>query len=113
MVNRGLVPVLSDAWWECVEHAVREAERLGIKVGMFNCPGWSQSGGPWVEPGQAMRYLVSTELRVSGPCKLRERLETPAEHFQQVAIKPSRSQSMIRTACASILRGYVVRNSLM
>ena len=25
MVNRGLVPVLSDAWWECVEHAVREA----------------------------------------------------------------------------------------
>lgn len=43
MVNRGQVPVLSDAWWECVEHAVREAERLGIKVGMFNCPGWSQS----------------------------------------------------------------------
>ncbi len=50
MVNRGQVPVLSDAWWECVEHAVREAERLGIKVGMFNCPGWSQSGGPWVKP---------------------------------------------------------------
>ncbi len=45
MVNRGQVPVLSDAWWECVEHAVREAERLGIKIGLFNCPGWSQSGG--------------------------------------------------------------------
>lgn len=87
MVNRGQVPVLSDAWWECVEHAVREAERLGIKVGMFNCPGWSQSGGPWVNPGQAMRYLASTELRVSGPCKLRKRLGVPAEHFQQVAVQ--------------------------
>lgn len=87
MVNRGQVPVLSDAWWECVEHAVREAERLGIKVGMFNCPGWSQSGGPWVKPEQAMRYLVSTELRVSGPCKLRKRLGAPAEYFQQVAVQ--------------------------
>lgn len=87
MVNRGQVPVLSDAWWECVEHAVREAERLDIKVGMFNCPGWSQSGGPWVEPGQAMRYLSSTELRVSGPCKLRKQLETPAKYFQQVAVQ--------------------------
>lgn len=87
MVNREQVPVLSDAWWECVEHAVREAERLGIKVGLFNCPGWSQSGGPWVKPEQAMRYLTSTELRVSGPCKLRKRLEAPAEYFQQVAVQ--------------------------
>lgn len=31
-----------------VEHAVYEAKRLGIKIGMFNCPGWGRSGGPRV-----------------------------------------------------------------
>ena len=34
-----------------------------------------------------MRYLASTELRVSGPCKLRKRLGAPAEYFQQVAVQ--------------------------
>jgi alpha-L-rhamnosidase len=83
----GNVSVLSDEWWSCVEHAIREAERLGIKVGMFNCPGWSQSGGPWVKPEEAMRYLHVKEYRVSGGKKPRLKLENPVEHFQRVAIQ--------------------------
>ena len=32
----------------------------------FQLPGWSQSGGPWVKPGQAMRYVALPELRLHG-----------------------------------------------
>ncbi len=40
---------------------------LGIEIGIFNSPGWSQSGGPWVEPQQSMRYLASARTVVEGP----------------------------------------------
>ncbi len=83
----GRVSLFSEEWWSCVEHAIYEAERLGIKVGMFNCPGWSQSGGPWVQPEQAMRYLVSNEFRLSGPQRLSRKLEAPEADFQVVAVQ--------------------------
>jgi len=65
-IPEGTVPILSPEWWKLVEHAVREGDRLGVRVGMFNGPGWSQSGGPWIKPEQSMRYLVSAETRVKG-----------------------------------------------
>ncbi len=82
----GEIKVLSDAWWGLIEHAIREGNRVGVNIGMFNCPGWSQSGGPWVKPTQAMRYLVSSETRVRGPVKLDRKLPAPADPFQDVAV---------------------------
>ena len=67
----GDVKVFSPRWWELIEHAIREGGRIGVNIGMFNCPGWSQSGGPWIKPDQAMRYLVSSETRVTGPQQFR------------------------------------------
>ena len=77
---------LSDAWWDLIVHAVREGTRTGVNIGLFNGPGWSQSGGPWVKPEQSMRYLANTELRVTGPKSLREKLPAPEGPFQQVAV---------------------------
>jgi len=85
-IPAGDVKVLSDAWWALVEHAIREGARTGVNVGMFNCPGWSQSGGPWIEPGQAMRYLASSETRVRGPSRFDGTLPVPKEPFQDVAV---------------------------
>lgn len=65
-IPEGTVPILSPEWWKLVEHAVREGDRIGVRVGMFNGPGWSQSGGPWMTPEQSMRYLVSAETPVEG-----------------------------------------------
>ena len=45
----------------------KKAGELGIQIGIFNSPGWSQSGGPWVKPEEAMRNLVSMEMEISGP----------------------------------------------
>ena len=80
------LPPLSDAWWSNIEHAVREGGRLGIDIGLFNCPGWSMSGGPWIEPEQSMRYLASTEVRVTGPMQLEQALPAAGEDFQDVAL---------------------------
>ncbi|NJM36683.1 MAG: hypothetical protein HC845_01735 [Akkermansiaceae bacterium] len=66
-VPAGSVKVFSDEWWDLTRHALREGGRVGVNVGLFNCPGWSQSGGPWVKPEQAMRRLATSEIRVTGP----------------------------------------------
>jgi (4-O-methyl)-D-glucuronate---lignin esterase len=85
-VPAGDVKVMTEEWWELIEHAVREAGRVGVNIGMFNCPGWSQSGGPWITPDRAMRYLSSSELRVRGPKRLEAKLEVPVEDFQDVTV---------------------------
>ena len=56
----GKVKFDTDEWWEVLHTALKTATDLGIDIGIFNSPGWSQSGGPWVKPAQAMRYLAST-----------------------------------------------------
>ncbi len=77
---------LSDGWWENLEHAIREGGRLGVDIGLFNSPGWSQSGGPWVTPGQAMRHVVLPEMRLRGPQRFAGKLPAPAGPFQDVAV---------------------------
>ncbi len=85
-VEIGDVKALTDEWWGMVAHAIREGGRLGVDIGMFNCPGWSQSGGPWMKPEQSMRYLVSTEVRVAGPSRFDDLIGAHAEEFQDVAL---------------------------
>ncbi|MCC6794114.1 MAG: glycoside hydrolase family 2 [Candidatus Hydrogenedentes bacterium] len=77
---------LSESWWGYIEHAVREAGRIGVDIGLFNSPGWSQSGGPWVRPEQSMRYVLLPEIRVRGPQRFEGPLPTPAGPFQDVAV---------------------------
>ena len=48
----------SEAWWDHLAFASREAKRLGLELGMQNCPGYSASGGPWITPETAMKRLV-------------------------------------------------------
>ena len=78
----GKVPMLSESWWSHMVHAVTEGERIGVDIGIFNCPGWSQSGGPWVTSEMAMRYLTFSETKVSGPGEVNVKLAHPKEEFQ-------------------------------
>lgn len=78
------VKIFSDEWWEILHTAFKTAAELDIEIGIFNSPGWSQSGGPWVKPTEAMRYLASAEMVVSGPQRLSTRIADPVENFQPV-----------------------------
>ncbi len=83
-VPSGKVKMFSDEWWDILHVTLKTATELGIDIGIFNSPGWSQSGGPWVKPEEAMRYLASSEFHVAGPQKLSQKLTQPTDFFQDV-----------------------------
>ena len=60
---RGRVKTLSEEWYDLVLFAGREAERLGLKMGVHNCPGWTSAGGPWIRPEEAMKDYVCIECK--------------------------------------------------
>jgi hypothetical protein len=70
-ITRGKVPVLSDGWYDHLRFALAEGSRLGVDIGIFNGPGWVQSGGPWIDHRRSMRYLVSHTEVVEGPGVIR------------------------------------------
>ncbi len=77
---------LTDEWWSFIEHAMREGTRLGVDIGLFNSPGWSQSGGPWVKSTQAMRYVAMPELKLKGPQHFVGKLPVPPGEFRDLAV---------------------------
>ena len=80
------VPFYSEEWWKILHAALKTATELGIEIGIFNSPGWSQSGGPWVKPEQAMRYLASVKAEVSGGKQVQVVLAKPDKDFQDVRV---------------------------
>ena len=55
--------VFTPRWYELMQHAGKEAGRLGLSLGVHNCPGWSSSGGPWIKPEDSMKCLVLSSTR--------------------------------------------------
>lgn len=62
----GSVKLFSEPWWKATEAAMETATNNGMTLGMFNGPGWSQSGGPWIKPASSMRYVSSSSFQVTG-----------------------------------------------
>ena len=59
----------SKLWWKNLHTALKTAGKLGIEMGIFNCPGWSQSGGPWIKPDEAMRNWTPQGIEI---CKTKQ-----------------------------------------
>lgn len=76
-IPRGNVPFMSSEWREDFKFAVQEANRLGLKLCVENCAGWSSSGGPWNSVTNAMQCLTSSELMVTGPTNFSAVLPSP------------------------------------
>jgi hypothetical protein len=98
----GKVKIFSNEWWDILHTALKTATELNIEIGIFNSPGWSQSGGPWIKPEQSMRYLNSSEIIVNGPQDYSARLIAPSADFQRVKIiafkAPAEFKQTIRSA---------------
>lgn len=62
----GSVDMFSPEWYSLKRHAFREAKRVGVEFYLFNGPGWSQSGGPWITPERSMRRVAWSEFEASG-----------------------------------------------
>lgn len=57
---------MTPEWKECYAYAVALADSLGMEATMTATPGWSNTGGPWVKPCDAMKKLVWREVTVKG-----------------------------------------------
>lgn len=57
---------LSPRFWRMIRHAAREADRLGLQLGMHLCDGFATAGGPWVTPELSMQKVVWSEATLSG-----------------------------------------------
>jgi hypothetical protein len=79
---------LSPEWYAMVNHAVKEADRVGIELGLHNCPGWVSSGGPWITPELAQQRVVTSEQMVQGPTRFSAVLPQPPiyGHYRDVAV---------------------------
>lgn len=82
----GDVPILSPEWWKAMHQAMKTATQLGLEIGVFNCPGWSQSGGAWVKPEQSMRFLNYKEYNVKGAQQLELKLTKSSTDYEQVNV---------------------------
>jgi len=72
MTPLGEVKFMSDAWWEAVQWAVKEADRCGVETGFFNSPGCSQSGGSWIKPYQFMADAPLHKGGLLGPVNVKQ-----------------------------------------
>lgn len=87
------VEFMSEEWWDITHAAIKRATELGIDIGLFNSPGWSQSGGPWIKSNETMRYLASSQTVVHGPGRVEVKLPVPADEFEDVKVLALPSQT--------------------
>ena len=90
----------SPAWQELFLHALREADRLGLELGLNIQSGWNL-GGPRVTHDEAAKQLTWSEMRIQGPAVVSEILPQPKAregYYRDIAllayrIKPAQAQS--------------------
>lgn len=100
----GPVKLFTEEWYDIMHTAMKTAAELDIEIGVFNCPGWSQAGGPWIKPEESMRYLATTATEVTGGKRITEVLPRPdASFFQDVKVLayPARQLSKLTLEDAS------------
>ena len=52
---------LTPEFWSMVKHAMQEAKRLKLQLGVHVSDGFALAGGPWIKPEQSMQKLVWTK----------------------------------------------------
>jgi hypothetical protein len=57
---------MTPEWKDAFRYAATLADELGLEMAIAGSPGWSESGGPWVPPAQAMKKVVWSATRVEG-----------------------------------------------
>lgn len=57
---------MTPAWQEAFGYAVHLADSLGLEMAVASAPGWSATGGPWVNPQDAMKKLTWREMILEG-----------------------------------------------
>ncbi len=81
MINPGNIvpdgpPFLGDESLDAIAHAIREADRLGLELGLITSSSWN-AGGTWVKPEDGAMGLFKSDTIVSGPVTFKSSLPFP------------------------------------
>jgi hypothetical protein len=60
------LPYMSDGWKQVFRQTAAYADKLNLELGIASSPGWSETGGPWVDAADAMKKMVWSVTRVAG-----------------------------------------------
>ena len=71
------IKYMTPEWDDCLRLAVNMADSLGIDMVLPTAPGWSNTGGPWVSPADAMKRIEWRDTVVNGGRKLIMQLPAP------------------------------------
>src|SRR5207244_12244789 len=88
LVDQRLVYMTAE-WKDAFRYATTLADQLGLEEAIAGSPGWSESGGPWVKPSQAMKKPVWSETPVQGGQPFKGSLREPPSvsgPFQNIAL---------------------------
>ncbi|NEW81602.1 MAG: glycoside hydrolase [Mariniphaga sp.] len=116
IVDKRLV-YMTPEWKDAFLFTTKLADSLGLEMAIAGSPGWSESGGPWVTPAQAMKKFVWSETRVAGGQPFKGILPKPpmtTGTFQNIAIKRSEKAAPIPEyyADASVVAYRVPENDI-
>ena len=68
---------MTPEWKDAFRFAASEADRLGLELAIASSPGWSETGGPWVTPADALKKLVWSETNIPAGKTFKGRLAAP------------------------------------
>ena len=80
---------MTTEWKDAFSYTTNLADSLGLEMAIAGSPGWSESGGPWVKPEEAMKKYVWSETRIEGGRLYSVKLAQPPSvsgPFQNLAI---------------------------
>jgi len=65
-------------WKDAFRFTTDLAKQKGLEMAIAGSPGWSVTGGPWVNPGDAMKKYVWTETIIEGGKPFNDKLKQPS-----------------------------------
>lgn len=79
---------MQEGWKDAFRYAIACADSLGMEIGIASSPGWSSTGGPWVEKEDAMKQLVwsSTDLCEGHFKGVLEQPFTHLDHYRDIRV---------------------------
>ena len=69
---------MTPEWKDAFRYTAALADKMGLELAIAASPGWSETGGPWVQPKDGMKKLVWTETLVPGGRRFEGQLAAPS-----------------------------------
>ena len=89
---------MTPEWKDAFSFTTKLADSLDLEMAIAGSPGWSESGGPWVKPEEAMKKYVWTETNIEGGKRYSGVLQKPysvSGPFQNIETERSLGESSV------------------